>query len=70
MRDEPWLEALREAVRKLKDRSPEEAWDDMVRRGVIDEEGNVLLRMPEPPSPPKKTRKKSAKPSGRNGEPS
>jgi hypothetical protein len=68
MRDEPWLEDLREAVRRMSELSPDEFWDDMVRRGIIDEEGRVLIRMPQPPKPPKQNKKKPRKAAGGNGE--
>lgn len=66
MRDDDLIEGMREAVRKLQEKSPEELWDELVRRGAIDSEGNVLLRMPQPPK--KKGRKKPNKPSDHNGE--
>jgi hypothetical protein len=57
VRDEEMIEELREALRRWNDR-PQELWDELVRRGVIDKEGNVLVRMPEPPDQPPTDRKK------------
>jgi hypothetical protein len=54
MRDEELIEQLRAGVRRLGE-DPRELWEKLLREGVIDQEGNVLLRMPEPP--PKKPRK-------------
>lgn len=68
MRDEPWIEELREAVRRDSERPAEEIWDDLVLQGIIDEEGNVLIRMPQPPGRAKTTRKKAGKPPAGNGE--
>jgi hypothetical protein len=61
MSDDDLYEKLREAVRKQSQRPAQEIWDEMVQRGAIDEEGNVLLRMPQPPTPAKKTKKKRKK---------
>jgi hypothetical protein len=51
------IEQLRETLRRWNDR-PQELWAELVRRGIIDEEGNVLVRMPEPPDHPPTDRKK------------
>lgn len=51
MRDDELLERLREGVRRLGE-NPRELWEKLIREGVIDPEGNVLVRVPEPP--PKK----------------
>jgi hypothetical protein len=51
MRDEELLEQLRESVRRLGE-NPRELWEKLLREGIIDSIGNVLVRMPEPP--PKK----------------
>jgi hypothetical protein len=56
MRDEELLEQLREGVRRLGE-NPRELWERLLREGVIDPEGNVLVRMPEPP--PKKRANKT-----------
>jgi hypothetical protein len=60
MRDEELIEQLREGVRHL-DKNPRELWEKLIREGVIDQEGNVLVRMPEPP-PLKKKPKKAPEP--------
>jgi hypothetical protein len=49
MREDLLIQRLREAIRKRARKSPQERFDEMVRRGVIDEKGRVLLRFPEPP---------------------
>jgi hypothetical protein len=48
MRDEELLEQLREGMRRLGE-NPGELWEKLIREGVIDQDGNVLVRMPEPP---------------------
>ena len=55
MREDLLIRRVREAMRKRAARPPQELFEDMVRRGVIDEKGRVLLRCPEPP--PKSNRK-------------
>jgi hypothetical protein len=59
--DDEWvLEKMRAALRKLREMPPGEYFKDMVCRGVIDEQGNVLLlkgqtppgEEPEPEEPP------------------
>jgi hypothetical protein len=57
MREDLLLQRVREAIRKRAAKSPQERFDEMVRRGVIDEKGNVLLRFPEPPKRKKKKRR-------------
>jgi hypothetical protein len=57
MREDLLIQRLREAIRKRGALSPQERFDEMVRRGVIDEKGNVLLRAPEPPKRKKKKRR-------------
>jgi hypothetical protein len=49
MREDLLIQRLREALRKWAAKSPQERFDEMVRRGVIDGKGRVLLRFPEPP---------------------
>ncbi len=61
MRENLLIQRLREAIRKRALKSPQERHDEMVRRGVIDEKGNVLLRMPEPPTPERKKTKRKKK---------
>jgi hypothetical protein len=58
MRDEELIEQVRAGGRRL-DKNPRDLWDKLIQEGVIDSEGNVLLRMPEPP--PKKKPKKTPK---------
>ena len=41
MSDEAW-----EASRAWADRPAREKWDDLVRAGIIDEQGEVLIRKP------------------------
>lgn len=62
MREDLLLQLLREGLRKWAAKSPQERFDEMVRRGVIDEQGNVLKRAPEPP----RKREKKAKKKGRS----
>jgi len=57
MRDDPIVEKVREAIRKWGEKPVRDRIEDMIARGVIDREGNVLLRMP---SAPKKGRTKSS----------
>jgi len=47
--ENPLVTLLREAIRESALLSDKELHDDMVRRGVIDEQGNVLKRIPQPP---------------------
>lgn len=54
MREDLLIQRLREAIRKWGQLPPEERHAEMVRRGVIDEKGRVLLRFPEPPKRKKK----------------
>ena len=61
MREDLRIQRLREAIRKWGDLPPEERHAEMVRRGVIDEKGRVLKRMPEPPPRKKKAKKKKPK---------
>jgi hypothetical protein len=56
MREDLLVQRLREAIRRRAKKSPQERFDEMVRRGVIDEKGRVLLRVPQPP---KKKKRKS-----------
>jgi hypothetical protein len=48
MRDEDLIEQLRKGLRHLHE-NPGELWEKLIREGIIDEEGNVLVRIPEPP---------------------
>jgi len=57
MRDDFIIEKMRAALRKMDEQSPEEWFAKMERLGILDADGNVLRRMPEPPEGPKKKRK-------------
>ncbi len=57
MREDLLIQRVREALRKWDALSPQERFDEMVRRGVIDEKGRVLKRLPEPPKRKKKKRR-------------
>jgi hypothetical protein len=59
MREDLLIQRVREAMRKYAARPPEEIFEDMIRRGVIDRKGRVLLRCPE--SPKRKSKAKSRK---------
>ncbi len=61
MLEDPLIQRLREAIRKQAQRPPGELFEEMVRQGVIDRKGNVLLRMPEPPEPERKRTKRKKK---------
>ena len=58
MRDDLIVQLMREAIRKGALKSPQQRFKEMVELGVIDKEGNVLLRVPEPPKFAKPKRKK------------
>jgi hypothetical protein len=58
MLDDSIFEKVREAIQKRAELPVSEQIADMIQRGVIDREGNVLLRMP---SGPKATRPKVPK---------
>jgi hypothetical protein len=49
MRDNLLIQKLKEAIRRRRDMPDEEWFQEMVQRGVLDEKGRVLIRMPEPP---------------------
>jgi len=49
MPDDPAVKQLREAIRQRRQRPPAERFRDMVRRGVIDASGRVLLTGPPAP---------------------
>jgi hypothetical protein len=51
---------MREAIRKYAEIPPEERFQALVRRGIIDEKGRVLVRMPEPPKMKKPKKKPKA----------
>jgi hypothetical protein len=49
MHDDYLVQQLREAIEKASKRTPEEWFAAMIKRGVIDEKGRVLRRMPTAP---------------------
>jgi hypothetical protein len=49
MLDDSTFEKIREAIRTEAEKPASEQIADMIRRGVIDREGNILLRMPSGP---------------------
>jgi hypothetical protein len=49
MQDDWIIQRLRAAPPSWHDESPKEWFAERQRRGVLDGEGNVLRRMPEPP---------------------
>jgi hypothetical protein len=49
MKDEFIIQQLKEAMAERHGRPAHEQFQDMVRRGLIDQQGRVLKRMPEPP---------------------
>ncbi len=57
MRDDFIIQQIREAIRSMNNESPEEWFAKMERLGILDAEGNVLRRMPEPPQEAKANHK-------------
>jgi hypothetical protein len=49
MREDHLARQLKDAIRRQRETPPKERFQEMVRDGVIDGEGRVLLRMPLPP---------------------
>src|ERR1700677_1064949 len=49
MREDLSTQQLREALQRRRLLSPEEHWQKLVEAGIIDEQGQVLKRAPEPP---------------------
>lgn len=49
MREDEIAKRLKDAIRRKSETPPKERFQEMVRDGVIDSEGRVLLRMPLPP---------------------
>lgn len=49
MNDHDIIRRLSEAIRRREKKPSAERFAEMVRRGVIDQEGRVLLRMEPPP---------------------
>jgi hypothetical protein len=58
MRDEELIEQLRENLRRQGE-NPKELWDALIREGIIDAEGKVLVRMPEPRRGRRRTEKRT-----------
>jgi hypothetical protein len=56
MREDLLVQRMREAALEWAKLPPEGRFRRMVERGIIDEKGNVIVRMPEPPR--KKTKRK------------
>jgi hypothetical protein len=57
MQDDFIIQQIRKAIRAMDDESPEEWFAKMERLGILDAEGNVLRRMPEPPEDRKEKKK-------------
>jgi hypothetical protein len=49
MRENRLARQLKDAIRRRRETPPKERFQEMVRDGVIDGEGRVLLHMPLPP---------------------
>jgi hypothetical protein len=49
MRDDLLIEHMKAALRAAENQSDEEWFAEMEAAGIIDADGNVLRRMPEPP---------------------
>jgi hypothetical protein len=49
MSDDFIVQRLRAAIQSIEEETPEEFFADLQRAGIIDEEGRVLKRAPEPP---------------------
>ena len=43
------INRIKDSFRTMTDEEHDAIMDEMVREGIIDEEGNVLKRLPEPP---------------------
>jgi hypothetical protein len=61
MREDLLVQAMREAIKEYAKVPPEEQHRALVERGIIDEKGRVIVRMPEPPKV-KKPRKRKKQP--------
>jgi len=48
MRDDLLIQRLKAAIRRRQEMSNAEWFQDMIRRGILDANGKVLLRMPHP----------------------
>jgi hypothetical protein len=64
MLDEETIERIKESFRTMTDEEHDAIMAELVRKGIMDEEGNVLKKMPEPPDwlTQANGRTKSAKP--------
>lgn len=49
MNDDLIVQRLQKSFRDMDDQARHELWAELQRRGVIDAEGRVLKRAPEPP---------------------
>ena len=49
MQDDWIFQELREAIHRRSQKPADEWFQDLIQRGVIDEKGNVLVRVPQPP---------------------
>jgi hypothetical protein len=49
MREDEVAKRLKDAIRRKSETPTKDRFQEMVRDGVIDSEGRVLLRMPLPP---------------------
>jgi hypothetical protein len=56
MEDDFIIKQMKEAMERDARVPPEERFQRLVRRGVIDEKGRVLRRFPEPPKKKRKTK--------------
>jgi hypothetical protein len=63
MGDDFIVARLKDAIRRERQRDPQEQFDELVRLGVIDDQGRVLVRMPEPEKQPRKPKKSNTEPS-------
>ena len=64
MLDDETIERIKESFRTMTDAEHDAIMAELVRKGIMDEEGNVLKKMPEPPDwlTQANGRTKSAKP--------
>jgi hypothetical protein len=64
MPEDPLLKSLDEALRRRAKLSFRERMDDLVRRGILNEKYEVIVRMPIGPGPNAKRKRKRKKPGG------
>ncbi|HWE40590.1 MAG TPA: hypothetical protein VG406_28845 [Isosphaeraceae bacterium] len=62
MRDDFIIKQMKEAMERDSRLTPEERFDRLVRRGVIDEKGRLLRHFPEPPKKKRAVKAKGDKP--------